>query len=53
MNLCIDIGNTRLKYLIFNQDKEVEYYTSDEFDLKLLKLNQNAHESLIIEVKND
>ena len=38
MNLCIDIGNTRLKYLIFNQDKEVEYYTSDEFDLKLLKL---------------
>lgn len=36
MNLCIDVGNTRLKHLVFDQDKEVWYTTSTDFDLDVL-----------------
>lgn len=36
MNLCIDVGNTRLKYLIYDQDKEVWFTTSIDFDIEVL-----------------
>ncbi len=37
MNLCIDIGNTRVKGILYDGDKEVFYHHSDHIDLDLLK----------------
>lgn len=50
MNLCIDVGNTRLKYLVFDQDKEVWYTSSLDFNLDVIEAIFNDYfiENVII-----
>ena len=36
MNLVIDIGNTLVKYAVFNDKKIIKFEKSDDFDTKII-----------------
>lgn len=49
MNLCIDIGNTRVKYLFYDNDVEINYHAEEAFNINTVnELVQQYHPKLCI-----